>query len=94
MARTQTMVQLTEELVVQLDREAARRGMSRSALIRELLEEGLHDDREAEIDRKIVDGYTRIPPGAPDDWGDLEALSDRGTRDLLRRLDSEDRAGW
>jgi Ribbon-helix-helix protein, copG family len=33
MGRVQTIVQLTDELVELLDREAARRGVSRSALI-------------------------------------------------------------
>ena len=41
MARTQTMVQLTQELVESLDALAARRAVSRSALIREFVVEGL-----------------------------------------------------
>jgi predicted transcriptional regulator len=47
MGRVQTMVQLTDELVERLDREAARRGVSRSALIRSALEEFLRHDHEA-----------------------------------------------
>ncbi len=66
MARTQTLVQLTDELVASLDVEARRRRLSRSALIREVLEAHLAAETEAEIDRNIIEGYTRIPPPLPD----------------------------
>ena len=85
------MVQLTEDLVALLDREAARRGVSRSALIRTALEEFLRNDQEAAISRRIVDGYVRIPPEAPDEWGDLAETTDQASVDLLRRLDAEER---
>lgn len=91
MPRTQTMVQLTDSLVELLDREAARRGISRSALIRDLLEEALRDEREAELSRRIVEGYTRIPPGLPDEWGHPADEADAATGDLLLRLDGEER---
>lgn len=42
LARTQTMVQLSDELVAALDDEAERRNMSRSALIRQAVTEFLH----------------------------------------------------
>jgi metal-responsive CopG/Arc/MetJ family transcriptional regulator len=61
MARTQTLVQLTEELLRRLDERVAREGRSRSALIRDAIEEYLHDEEEAEISRQIVEGYERIP---------------------------------
>ncbi len=61
MARKQALVQLSEELLDLLDREAARRGVSRSALIREAIERHLDAERRAEIDRQIVEGYRRIP---------------------------------
>lgn len=61
MARTQTLVQLTEALLQRLDERAAREGRSRSALIREAIEEYLFDEEEAEISRRIVEGYERIP---------------------------------
>ena len=91
MARVQTMVQLSDELVERLDTEAARRGTSRSGLIREILEEGLAHDRETWMAQRIVDGYTRMPPGVPDDWGSLEAFTEAATHDTLRRLDAEER---
>ena len=62
MARTQTIVQLTDELLAELDARRAREGRSRSELIRDAIESYLAADREAAIDAAIVDGYTRVPP--------------------------------
>jgi hypothetical protein len=66
--------------------------MSRSALIRTVLEEFLKADEEAARGREIVAGYERIPPATPDEWGDLSELTDRATADVLHRLDAEERA--
>lgn len=93
MTRVQTMVQLSHELLESLDQEAARRRTSRSALIRAAVEEFLRADREAEIGKRIADGYRRIPPATPDQWGDLAATTDQAAVDLLHRLDAEERAG-
>ncbi len=92
MARTQTMVQLTRELVESLDALAERRAMSRSALIREFVVEGLQQSTAAAVGERIAEGYRRIPQAAPDEWGDLEAASDIATRELMARLDAEERA--
>jgi metal-responsive CopG/Arc/MetJ family transcriptional regulator len=62
MARTQTLVQLTEALLRRLDERAAREGRSRSALIRDAIEAYLYDEEKARIDREIIEGYERIPP--------------------------------
>ena len=86
------MVQLTDRLVRLLDRVAARRGVSRSALIRTAVEQFLEKDEEAAVGRQIVAGYERIPPATPDEWGDLSELTDRATADLLHRLDAEEGA--
>ncbi|HEX8754484.1 MAG TPA: ribbon-helix-helix protein, CopG family [Solirubrobacterales bacterium] len=59
--RTQTLVQLNDELLRRLDERAAREGRSRSALIREAIEAHLHDEEKARIDREIIEGYERIP---------------------------------
>lgn len=59
--RTQTLVQLSDELLQRLDERAAREGRSRSALIREAIEAYLHDEERARIDREIQEGYERIP---------------------------------
>jgi metal-responsive CopG/Arc/MetJ family transcriptional regulator len=66
--RTQTLVQLSDDLLDRLDRYRARDGRSRSAVIREAVERYLASDREAEIDRLIVDAYSRAPQ--QDVWGD------------------------
>ncbi len=93
MARVQTIVQLNTELVALLDQEAARLGVSRSALVRSALERFLEVEREGIISQEIIDGYTRIPPDAPDEWGNLETMNDRANVDLARRLESEERLG-
>jgi metal-responsive CopG/Arc/MetJ family transcriptional regulator len=59
--RTQTLVQLNDDLLRQLDERAAKEGRSRSALIREAIEAYLFDEDEARIDREIIEGYERIP---------------------------------
>lgn len=61
MARTQTRVQLSDELLAQLDARVAREGRSRSELIREAVADYLATDRQAEVDRRIVEAYTRQP---------------------------------
>ena len=63
-ARTQTLVQLTADLLRRLDERAAREGRSRSALIRDAIEAYLHDETKARIDREIIEGYERIPTTA------------------------------
>jgi metal-responsive CopG/Arc/MetJ family transcriptional regulator len=71
MARIQTLVQLSDELLDRLDRYRAREGRSRSEVVREAIERYLAVDREAEIDRLLVDAYTRQPPD--DIWSDQAA---------------------
>jgi metal-responsive CopG/Arc/MetJ family transcriptional regulator len=71
MARRQTLVQLSDDLLARLDRSRARAGRSRSEVIREAVERYLAEDREAEIDRLIVDAYTRQPQD--DAWSDEAA---------------------
>jgi predicted transcriptional regulator len=78
MARQQTLVHLTDDLVAALEDRAARLKVSRSHVIRVAVEEYLRTDREAEIDAAIIDGYTRIPP-EPDPWAEAAA------RESIRR---------
>lgn len=85
MARTQTLVQLSDELLAQLDSRAAREGRNRSDLIREALAGYLAADREAEIDRQIVEAYTRQPQTV----GEL-AFAELGTRTMLASLEPWD----
>ncbi|MBA3423787.1 MAG: ribbon-helix-helix protein, CopG family [Rubrobacter sp.] len=84
------MVQLNDRLLDLLDRHAARRGISRSALIRMALEDFLRSDQEALVGDQIVEGYRRIPPASPEEWGGLEQLTDNAAVDVLHRLDAEE----
>jgi metal-responsive CopG/Arc/MetJ family transcriptional regulator len=77
--RRQTLVQLSDELVAALDDRAVRRHVSRSQLIRTAIEQYIATDEDSEIDRAIVEGYTRIPPGELDAWA--EAAGIRSIRD-------------
>ncbi len=92
MARTQTIVQLNDDLVAELDAVAGRLGVSRSALIREAVSAYLAENGEDAITRAIVDGYRRVPPGTPDEWGVLDEQGEHATVELLVRLDAEERA--
>ena len=72
MARKQALVQLSDELLALLDERAAKSGRSRSEIIRAAIERELAAEREAAIDKAIVDGYTRVPQG-PDPWAEASA---------------------
>lgn len=90
MARSQTLVQLSDELVAALDRHAKTDGRSRSALIREAVTNWLDErDRASAVERWVA-GYTEQPVTEPDEWGDLAADSDRQGRALAQRLDAEE----
>lgn len=86
------MVQLNDELLRDLDQAAATRGVSRSAVIRDAVEQYLESTRRADIGAQIVAGYERIPPGTPDGWGDLDAIADQSAGELMARLDAEEAA--
>lgn len=88
----QTLVQLTDELVAALDRRAERERVSRSKLVRDLLEAALAADQEN--DRAMIEGYTRAPQAdAVDEWGDLSAWTDANARRNLAALNRDD-GGW
>ncbi len=72
MARRQSLVQLSDELIALLDQRAARSGRSRSALIREAIERYVAADAEAVADAPIVRAYERTPQ-EPDRWAELAA---------------------
>ena len=91
MARSQTMVQLTDDLVAELDTAAIRRGISRSALIREALDGYLVQLRNDEVGVRILAGYASKPPATPDAWSGLDRFGDVSTRELAQRLDEEER---
>ena len=56
MARAQTLLQLSDELLALLDDRSVRLRRSRSDLVRSAVERYLHDELEADTDRRIVDG--------------------------------------
>ncbi|GBC86860.1 hypothetical protein HRbin12_00859 [bacterium HR12] len=60
-ARKQVLVQLDDELVEELDRHAARLGVSRSELIRRAAGALLEAFAEAEAEREMVESYRRHP---------------------------------
>jgi len=78
-SRTQTLVQLSEDLLRRLDERAAREGRSRSALIRNAIEAYLYDEENARIDREIREGYERIPPSEAD-----HRAAEREAREAIR----------
>ena len=65
MARTQTLVQLNDELLALLDERAARERRSRSTLIREALEMFLRDEIDGAVGRRIVEGLSLIHISEP-----------------------------
>jgi metal-responsive CopG/Arc/MetJ family transcriptional regulator len=77
--RTQTLVQLNEDLLRRLDERAAREGRSRSSLIRDAIEGYLYDEENARIDREIREGYERLPTTE----GDLRE-AEREAREAIR----------
>lgn len=85
-------MQLSDELMAELDAESRRRGTSRSALIREAITACLAGRREVAVVEQIVDGYRRLPPATPDEWGDVGAMVDRAAVETMQRLDAEERA--
>lgn len=73
-------MQLTDELVDQLDRIAHDRGVRRSEVVRDALTAYVLREDEAEKERRWIEGYTRIPPGTPDEWGNLEEWGEAALR--------------
>jgi metal-responsive CopG/Arc/MetJ family transcriptional regulator len=77
--RTQTLVQLSRDLLQRLDERAAREGRSRSALIRDAIAAYLYDEEEARIDREIREGYERIP-----ETDEEMAWAEASAREMIR----------
>lgn len=77
--RKQTLVQLNEELVAALDREAASEGVNRSELIRRALVAFLEARRNEAIDAQYARAYTQVPQASDD----LEALAEASAREMI-----------
>jgi len=67
-ARKQVMVQLDDKLVRSLDREAKKRGVSRSELIRRAASAFLEALDEAGAEREMIEAYRRVPDDVDPDW--------------------------
>ncbi|MGI8729342.1 MAG: ribbon-helix-helix domain-containing protein [Solirubrobacteraceae bacterium] len=93
MARTQTLVQLTDDLVETLDRRAAVLNVSRSALIRDLLTEALGSQRSDELSRRMIEGYRDMPQDTGEDaWGDLDEWTQANARRNMAALRAEEQS--
>ena len=90
MVRAQTLVQLSDDLLTALDQRAASRGVSRSRIIRDAIEQHLAEDLDAEVTRSIVEGYRRQPQAMDDAWGDPLEWADRSAREVHHRLSVEE----
>jgi Arc/MetJ-type ribon-helix-helix transcriptional regulator len=77
MARTQTLVQLTDDLLAALDQQAVATGRSRSDLIREAIQRYLASVGADEVDRRMIEGYGRTPQSA-DPWAEAMARESIG----------------
>ncbi len=78
MARKEVLVQLEDELVADLDRIAAERGMSRSALLRRIAAAFILAEDEAKADAQLVASYT----AHPQDEAEIDALMRAGLETL------------
>jgi metal-responsive CopG/Arc/MetJ family transcriptional regulator len=77
-------VQLSVELVEELDALARKQGTSRSALIRDVLTDYVKTESDAEKDRRMIEGYTRMPQTDDvDEWGDLNAWAQHSAREMV-----------
>lgn len=90
-ARTQTLVQLTEDLVRSLDRRADREGTSRSQVIRSILAVALETERTTDREAQLRAGYERAPQSdTRDEWGDLGEWAETGGRKASSALAREE----
>ena len=95
MPRKQTLVQLTDDLVDALDRRAAAVGITRSALIRDLLRVALAEDLHDRLAAEIKAGYAAAPQfDARDAWGDLDEWTATNSRRNLGALREEEDSSW
>jgi len=87
MARKQVIVQLSDQILADLDALAAKDGVSRSEVIRRAVTAHVRDRKWEEWDRISNEAYARIP-----DDPELTAWQEAATREAFRRAEEEERA--
>lgn len=84
------MVQLSDELVAQLEAEATRLGCSRSAIVREAVAEHLERSSLKRDIERYVEAYRAMPQPDIDECGDLDSMTAFSSSASLRALDLDE----
>lgn len=91
MATTQIAVRIPEELLTVVDRIVETGAAdSRADAVRQAVSLWVRTLERRRDGKEIAAGYDRIPPGRPDDWGDLDAALDWGTAAVLSDLERQE----
>jgi Arc/MetJ-type ribon-helix-helix transcriptional regulator len=92
MTTTQIAVRLPNELLAEVDRIVdADEAASRADAVRRALDSWVRAVNRRRIGREIVDGYDQVPPGRPDEWGDLDTALDWGTAAVILDLERQEK---
>lgn len=78
MSRKPVLIQLSDELISQLDEVVEEQGRSRSAIVRDAVERYVATESIAAKDRRLIEAYARVPDDG--EWADW---AEAGLRDLL-----------
>jgi len=78
MKRKPVLVQFDLDLLKRLDDFGAEVHRSRSALVRDAVERYILSESEGEKDRRLIEGYRKIP-----DSGEFDAAAEEGARRLV-----------
>lgn len=78
MKRKPVLVQFDENLLQSLDALSSEINRSRSAVVRDAVEQYVAQRSEAEKDRRLIEGYTRLP-----DRGEFRQAAEEGARRLI-----------
>lgn len=91
---TQIAVRLDEALVAQLDELVAAQGgpATRTDAVRTALRSYLDQHQREAVTRRLVEGYTKVPAGSKDAWGETTP-STSGAGAALARLEEEEKFG-
>ncbi len=74
MAKKPVLLQFDEQLLSKLDRYAEEVERSRSSIVRDAVARYINEESEAEKDRRLIEGYTRMPDTNEfDEWAEESA---------------------